>query len=76
MEFPRCRRRPFYVTDRGEIVAELRPVAKGSEEGEVLLALAARGELSPGVGRRFRRFKPIKPKRAVSLAGIVLEDRR
>jgi hypothetical protein len=27
-------------------------------------------------GRRFKSFKPIKPKRAVSLAGIVLEDRR
>jgi prevent-host-death family protein len=66
----------IYVTDRGDIVAELRPVADRSEEGEVLLALVARGELSPGDGRRFRTFKPIKPKRAVSLAGIVLEDRR
>jgi antitoxin (DNA-binding transcriptional repressor) of toxin-antitoxin stability system len=64
----------IYVTDRGEIVAELRPAADGSEESEVLLA--ARRELSPGNGRRFRSFKPIKPKRSVSLAGIVLEDRR
>jgi hypothetical protein len=43
---------------------------------EILLALAATGELSLGNGRRFKSFKPKKPKRAVSPAGIVLEDRR
>jgi antitoxin (DNA-binding transcriptional repressor) of toxin-antitoxin stability system len=69
-------REPIYVTDRGEIVAELRPVADGGVDGEVLLALAATGELSLGNGRRFKNFKPIKPRRAASLAGIVLEDRR
>ena len=69
-------REPIYVTDRGEIVAELRPVADAGGEGEVLLTLAAAGELSLGNGRRLKSFKPIKPKRAVSLAGIVLEDRR
>ena len=69
-------REPIYVTDRGEIVAELRPVADAGGEGEVLLRLAAAGELSLGNGRRLKSFKPIKPKRAVSLAGIVLEDRR
>jgi len=41
-----------------------------------LLKLAASGDLSLGNGRRLRSFKPIKPKRSVSLAGIVLEDRR
>jgi len=66
----------IYVADRGAIVAELRPVADGSEDGEVLLKLAASGDLSLGNGRRLRSFKPIKPKRSVSLAGIVLEDRR
>jgi prevent-host-death family protein len=69
-------REPIYVTDRGEIVAELRPVADAGVDDEILLALAATGELSLGNGRRFKSFKPIKPKRAVSLAGIVLEDRR
>lgn len=69
-------REPIYVTDRGEIVAELRPVTDGGVDDEILLALAATGELTLGNGRRFKRFKPIKPKRAVSLAGIVLEDRR
>ena len=69
-------REPIYVTDRGEVVAELRPVAGAGVNGEVLLALAATGALSLGNGRRFKSFRPIKPKRAVSLAGIVLEDRR
>jgi prevent-host-death family protein len=54
---------PILVTDRGEVVAELRPVAGGAES-DALLALAAAGELSLGNGRRFRSFKPIKPKRA------------
>lgn len=67
---------PIYVTDRGEVVAELRPVSRRKAEGEVLLALAAAGELTPGNGRRLRSFKPIKRKRAASLASIVLEDRR
>jgi prevent-host-death family protein len=69
-------REPIYVTDRGEIVAELRPVAGGKAEGEVLLALAANGELSLGNGRRFRSFKPIRSRRAVSLASIMLQERR
>lgn len=69
-------REPIYVTDRGKIVAELRPVADGKVDDQVLRALAANGELSLGNGRRFRNFAPIKRKRAVSLASIVLEDRR
>ena len=67
---------PIYVTDRGEVVAELHPVAHGRADDEVLLALAATGDLSLGNGRRFKSFKPIKPTRAISLADIVLEDRR
>jgi antitoxin (DNA-binding transcriptional repressor) of toxin-antitoxin stability system len=69
-------REPIYVTDRGEVVAELRPVADAGEDSEVLLALAAAGDISLGDGRRFKSFKPIKPKRAVSVASLVLEDRR
>lgn len=67
---------PIYVTDRGAIVAELRPVTDRRGDAEALIALAAIGELSLGDGRRFRSFRPIKPRRSVSLASIVLEDRR
>jgi prevent-host-death family protein len=69
-------REPIYVTDRGEIVAELRPVADSKLDSEILLTLAATGDLSLGNGRRLRTFKPVKRKRSVSLASIVLEDRR
>jgi prevent-host-death family protein len=66
-----------FVTDRGEVVAELRPVRLPDNKTEraALLAMTERGDLSPGAGRR-RDFKPIKPRRRVSLAKIVLEDRR
>jgi prevent-host-death family protein len=69
-------REPIYVTDRGEVVAELHPVAEDRMPDRALRALAANGELSPGNGRRFKTFEPVKPARAVSLAGIVLDDRR
>jgi prevent-host-death family protein len=67
----------IYVTDRGEVVAELRPVLRPNEklERDTLLALAANGDISMGTGR-FKDFKPIKPRRAVSISSIVVEDRR
>lgn len=67
----------IYVTDRGQIVAELRPVERSSKKSErdVLLALVAKGDLSTG-GGRLKDFKPIKPRRNVSVSQIVLEDRR
>lgn len=68
----------IYVTDRGEVVAELRPVVKAGKrsEREMLLALAAKDDLTMGGGGRFRDFKPIRPRLAVSVSSIVLEDRR
>lgn len=66
----------IYVTDRGEVVAELRPVVQPSKQSERdrLGALAARGEVSMGSGR-FADFKPIKARRAVSISELVLEQR-
>src|SRR5258706_8812451 len=54
-----------YVTDRGEVVAELKAVRRARGEPEkraALLAMAARGDLTLGTGR-FRDFKPIKLKK-------------
>ena len=68
----------IYVTDRGEVVAELRPagrLTKKSAQQDVLLALVATGDISTGTGR-FKRFKPIKPRRAQLVSSLVLEDRR
>lgn len=67
----------IYVTDRGEVIAELRPVARPSRqsERETLVALAANGDISMGTGR-FADFKPIKRRSKLSVADLVLEDRR
>ena len=67
----------IYVTDRGEVVAELRPAPKSTKRSQrdVLLALALKGDIAMGTGRT-RDFKPIKPRRAVEVSKIVLEDRR
>lgn len=67
----------IYVTDRGKIIAELRAAERSSKKSErdVLLALVAKGDLAPG-GGRLKDFKPIKPRRNVSVSRIVLEDRR
>ena len=66
------------VTDRGEVVAELRPIPKKRKklsDRDVLVGLAAKGELSLGTGR-FKDFPAIKPKRGVKLSRYVLQDRR
>jgi antitoxin (DNA-binding transcriptional repressor) of toxin-antitoxin stability system len=67
----------IYVTDRGEVIAELRPVARPSKKAErdVLLALSASGDISIGGRGRFKDFKPIRLRRAKSISQIVLEDR-
>jgi prevent-host-death family protein len=68
----------LYVTDRGELIAELRAVPKkkaGSSDRAALRALAARGDLSLGTGR-FTDFKPIKPRPGTSVSRYVIEGRR
>ncbi len=68
----------LYVTDRGAVIAELRPVpAKGRKKSDraVLAALAAKGDVSSGSGR-FKHFKAIKPRPGGSVARLVVEDRR
>lgn len=68
----------LYVTDRGTVVAELRPVpARGKKKSDraVLAALAAKGDVSSGSGR-FRHFKAIEPRAGGSVSRLVLDDRR
>jgi prevent-host-death family protein len=67
-----------YVTDHGEVVAELKPAKSAGpapSERAALLAMAARGDLTMGTGR-FRRSRPVKLKGGVSMSRRVLEDRR
>lgn len=71
----RERDEPLYVTDRGEVIAELKAVHKQTDEDAALAAMVARGELTAGRGR-FKDFKPMKLKKKVSLARRVLDERR
>ncbi len=59
------------VTDRGEPVAELRPLEDDMERR--LAKLRAAGRISGGSGR-LRPFEPI-PIQGVSLSEAILEDR-
>ena len=67
----------LYVTDHGKVIAELRPVHQGrarKSERQVLLDLVAKGDVSGG-GGNFKRFRPIKPRRRISLSRLVIEGR-
>jgi prevent-host-death family protein len=68
----------LYVTDRGDVVAELRPVrsrARAGADRDALLALAAGGDLSMGSGT-FDDFAPERPRRRGAVSKIVLAERR
>lgn len=66
------------VTDRGQVVAELRPPRKKKQkkltEAQALAKLAAEGLITLGTGRR-SDFEPLKPLKPVSLSRLVIEDR-
>lgn len=69
------------VTDRGEVVAELRAPrrkkkTKRMTDREALEQLAAEGIVTLGSGRRLKDFEPIKPLKPFSLSQMILEDRR
>lgn len=67
-----------FVTDRGEIVAELRPIGAAESEPDeraALRAMAARGDLTMGTGR-FTRSKPVKLKKPILFSRRVLDARR
>jgi antitoxin (DNA-binding transcriptional repressor) of toxin-antitoxin stability system len=67
-----------FVTDHGEVVAELkaarRPPASQSDRA-VLAAMAERGDLTMGTGR-YRTVKPVKLKKRILFSRRVLDDRR
>lgn len=68
---------PIYVTDRGTVIAELKPVASEPQQDEraALLAMASRGDLAMGSGR-FERARPVKLKRRILFSRRVIDDRR
>ena len=63
------------VTDRGEPIAELRPLGHGQTTGAALSRLLAAGALTRLGAGRLAPFRPIRVGTA-SLAEAVVEDRR
>ncbi|HEV8397097.1 MAG TPA: type II toxin-antitoxin system prevent-host-death family antitoxin [Vicinamibacterales bacterium] len=62
------------VTDRGEPVAELRPLPSDSSLPPAVITLAAKGGVTLPTRESIAAFRPIRS-RARSLSGAVLEDR-
>jgi len=66
------------VTERGQPVAELRPLVAAPPPktlDEKLDQLAAEGVITRGTGKPLRRFKPVKLKGGPSIAETIIEDR-
>jgi prevent-host-death family protein len=65
------------ITDRGQVVAEIRAIAP-VEEGDERAALAeleASGLVSPGNRRRFRPVQAVRTRGGVRASRAILEDR-
>ncbi len=63
------------VTDRGKVVAEVRPVEKpSSDEQERLRDLEAQGTVTVGTGR-FEPFRRVRLRGRVSASKAILRDR-
>lgn len=62
------------VTDRGQPVAELRPVRRTGRE-TVLARLEAEGSVTRPTKRGFSPFRPIELEKGDSVASAVLEGR-
>ena len=66
----------FVVTERGQPVAELRPLTlKGTKEEIRLNELVATGRISHASSDSFRPFKPIRMK-GKPLSKTIIEDRK
>jgi prevent-host-death family protein len=66
--------RTLVVTDRGEPVAELRPLGSARDRQAVLAKLRAAGALSWTVDKQLGDFRPIRS-RGPSVSAAILEDR-
>ena len=68
--------RTFVVTDRGEPIAELRPVEhRGNTIAAKLARLSAQGSITRKQARPLRPFTPIRVPRGVSAAKLISEGR-
>jgi len=67
--------RTLVVTDRGEPVAELRPLPSDGSMPSALLKLSTKGTLTLPTRDRLPAFRPIRS-RGASVADAVSEDRK
>ncbi len=68
--------RTFVVTDRGEPVAELRPIDSGGDSIAGKLArLSVEGTITRERSRPLTPFKATRPSPSVSAAGVISEER-
>jgi prevent-host-death family protein len=67
--------RTLVVTDRGQPVAELRPIADDTSADAVLTRMEAQGVVTRPTRKRLPPFRPIA-RPGLSLSTAVLEDRR
>lgn len=63
------------VTDRGEPVAEIKPIKTRNEIEAILLKLAAEGRVTLPTASRMPRFRPIKARGGALLSDVIIEDR-
>ena len=66
--------RTLIVTDRGQPVAELRPIGTGTKGEAVLAKLEAAGAVARPVTKRLPAFHPVVS-RGASAAAAILDDR-
>jgi prevent-host-death family protein len=67
--------RTLVVTDRGDPIAELRPLGTGTDAQAVLATLDAVGAVTRPTRSTFPPFRPITRRGGGSAAAAVLEDR-
>ena len=63
------------VTDRGEPVAEIRPIKPKTDIDAILLKLEAEGRVTLPTTSRMPRFRPIKARGGALLSDVIIEDR-
>jgi prevent-host-death family protein len=66
--------RTLVVTDRGQPVAELRPIGPRGDEA-VLARLEAEGTVTRPTKRGLSPFRPVEMHRGASLSTVVIENR-
>ena len=65
----------FIVTDRGEAVAELRPISRGTSTADRLARLSTKGTVTRQRAGALAAFKPARVQKGVSASRIVSEER-